>query len=314
LAGRAADGATEKEIAMSVSKRRGVAGQTPDTKEEEVLEVTGGTFTYTGGAHPATVTVTVGERVKQDPQVMLRYTDSSGNQSEVAPTSAGTYTATAEYHDLTATATLTITPAPLVVVAPNVSVEYGQPIPPLEATISTNFDGITATVATPPSQGVALPAGTHQLIPTLVDNNGTIRNYTPTRITGTLTVRPIALAANKAHLFHELRKSVAQAAGHVASAGATLSRVEAELAQFGFHEPVPVLPPPPAPSEFRLSFEGVPAGETASVRVFRGKKLIDVLDTPDASGGFTYPAKAGDELDFESLVDGVPFERIRLKA
>lgn len=93
---------------------------------------------------------------------------------------------------------------PLVVTAANQSRSYGATNPPLTGTISglQNGDNITATystVATPAS-----PARAYSIVPTLVDPNGKLTNYTVTITSGTLTVSPAALtitAANASKVF-----------------------------------------------------------------------------------------------------------------
>jgi hypothetical protein len=100
--------------------------------------------------------------------------------------------------------TLTITAAVLTVTADNASRLYGDPNPTFTGTITglVNGDNITATyasVADPTS-----PVGTYPIVPTLVDPNGKLVNYTVVINNGTLTVNPAPLtvtAANATRLY-----------------------------------------------------------------------------------------------------------------
>jgi 6-phosphogluconolactonase (cycloisomerase 2 family) len=117
----------------------------------------------------------------------------------VDPTSKlGNYTVTSN------SATLTITPAPLSVVAANASRFYGDPNPTFTGTITgiKNGDNITATyssVADPTSA-----PGTYPIVPALVDSTTKLGNYTVTSTNGVLTVNAAPLvvtAANASRLY-----------------------------------------------------------------------------------------------------------------
>jgi 6-phosphogluconolactonase (cycloisomerase 2 family) len=117
----------------------------------------------------------------------------------VDPTSKlGNYTVTST------NGTLTITPAPLSVVAANATRFYGDPNPAFTGTITgiKNADNITATyssVADPTSA-----PGTYPIVPALVDPIGKLSNYTVTSTNGVLTVSPAPLvvtAANASRLY-----------------------------------------------------------------------------------------------------------------
>ncbi|HEY1939352.1 MAG TPA: MBG domain-containing protein [Candidatus Angelobacter sp.] len=119
--------------------------------------------------------------------------------SLVDPTSKlGNYTVTST------NGALTITPAPLSVVAANASRFYGDPNPVFAGTITgiKNADNITATyssVADPTSA-----PGTYPIVPALVDPAGKLTNYTVTSTNGTLTVNQAPLvvtAANASRLY-----------------------------------------------------------------------------------------------------------------
>jgi uncharacterized repeat protein (TIGR01451 family) len=93
--------------------------------------------------------------------------------------------------------TLTITKAPLSVVAPKTTRLYGDPNPLPTITGIKNGDNITATYTTPTaSSPVAVAAYT--LVPVLVDPNGKLSNYLVTITNGTLTITkaPLSVVAN----------------------------------------------------------------------------------------------------------------------
>jgi MBG domain-containing protein len=86
--------------------------------------------------------------------------------------------------------TLTITPAPLSIVADDVTRAAGQPNPTFTGTITglKNGDDITATHDSPAT--AASEAGTYPIVPTLKDASGNIGNYVVSISNGTLTVTP----------------------------------------------------------------------------------------------------------------------------
>lgn len=96
--------------------------------------------------------------------------------------------------------TLTITPAPLSVVAANATRFYGDPNPAFTGTITgiKNGDNITATYAS--VANATSPVGTYPIVPTLVDPTAKLSNYTVTATNGTLTVSgaPLTVAAANA--------------------------------------------------------------------------------------------------------------------
>jgi 6-phosphogluconolactonase (cycloisomerase 2 family) len=100
--------------------------------------------------------------------------------------------------------TLTVTPAALTVTAANASRFYGDPNPAFTGTITgvKNGDNITATYASVATAASA--PGTYPIVPTLVDPNGKVANYTVVVNNGTLTVNAAPLtvtAANATRLF-----------------------------------------------------------------------------------------------------------------
>ena len=86
-----------------------------------------------------------------------------------------------------------VNPAPLTVTAANASKLYGQANPPLTGSIVgiKNGDNITATYATTATQ--SSPVGTYPIVPTLVDPDSKLGNYTVTSVNGTLTINPALL-------------------------------------------------------------------------------------------------------------------------
>ncbi len=86
--------------------------------------------------------------------------------------------------------TLTVTPAPLSIVADDASRAAGQPNPTFTGTISglKNGDAITATQDSPATVGSQ--AGTYPIVPTVKDASGNIGNYSVSISNGTLTITP----------------------------------------------------------------------------------------------------------------------------
>src|SRR6476646_4070734 len=88
------------------------------------------------------------------------------------------------------TGNLTVTPAPLSVVADDTARAVGQPNPTFTGTVSgvKNGEDITATQDSPATVGSE--AGIYPIVPTLKDASGKISNYAVTISNGTLTVTP----------------------------------------------------------------------------------------------------------------------------
>jgi hypothetical protein len=114
--------------------------------------------------------------------------------------SAGTHSITASYggdniFDVSPSAafTITINPAALSVAANSVSRLYGSPNPAFTGTIVgiKNADNITASYATTATQ--SSPVGTYAIVPTLIDPDNKLGNYTVTSTNGTLTINPAPL-------------------------------------------------------------------------------------------------------------------------
>jgi len=83
---------------------------------------------------------------------------------------------------------LAVTKAPLTVIANSVSRAIGDANPTLTGTITglQNGDNITASYAT--TANPASPTGQYPIVPTLLDPDGQLANYTPAINNGTLTV------------------------------------------------------------------------------------------------------------------------------
>ena len=101
-----------------------------------------------------------------------------------------TPTDTVDYNSVTGTVRLIVSPAPLVVTAANASRAYGQTNPGFTGAIIglTNGDNITAAYSC--AATAASPAGTYAIVPSLVDPNHRLANYTVTLVNGILTIGP----------------------------------------------------------------------------------------------------------------------------
>jgi sugar lactone lactonase YvrE len=101
--------------------------------------------------------------------------------------------AAANYSATITPGTLTLTAAALRVVANNIEVAFGLPIPVLDGTLTgvVAGEGITATYSTAAIQGS--PAGNYPIIATLQDPNNRLSNYSVTNIPGTLSI-PVSLS------------------------------------------------------------------------------------------------------------------------
>ena len=86
--------------------------------------------------------------------------------------------------------TLTVTPAPLLVIADDTARAAGQPNPTFTGMVQgvKNGDDITATHDSPAT--IASEAGTYPIVPTVKDGSGKISNYAVSISQGTLTVTP----------------------------------------------------------------------------------------------------------------------------
>jgi len=88
------------------------------------------------------------------------------------------------------TATLSVDPAPLSIVANDVTRASGQPNPAFAGLVTgvKNNEDITASFDS--TAAATSPAGTYAIVPTVKDAAGTLSNYAVTVSNGTLTVTP----------------------------------------------------------------------------------------------------------------------------
>jgi MBG domain (YGX type) len=86
--------------------------------------------------------------------------------------------------------TLTVSPAPLSIVADDLTRAVGQPNPEFTGTVTgvKNGEAITATFDSAATAGSE--AGAYPIVPTLKDGSGKIANYAVTISNGTLTITP----------------------------------------------------------------------------------------------------------------------------
>lgn len=86
--------------------------------------------------------------------------------------------------------TLSVAPAPLSIVADDVTRTSGTVNPTFTGTVRgvKNLENITATFAS--TATASSPAGAYAIVPTLSDGSGTLANYDVTVSNGTLTVTP----------------------------------------------------------------------------------------------------------------------------
>ena len=152
--------------------------------------------------------------VHSSPTGSVTFSDGSLILGSASLTGSGPFTATfttslltAGTHSITATfngdnifdvspsapVSMVVNPAPLTVTAANESKLYGQANPSLTGSIVgiRNGDNITATYATTATQ--SSPVGTYPIVPTLVDPDSKLGNYTVTSVNGTLTINPAPL-------------------------------------------------------------------------------------------------------------------------
>lgn len=94
--------------------------------------------------------------------------------------------------------TLTVTPAPLLVVAADASRAYGEANPAFTGSLTGVAVGDNITVAYNSSATALSPVGTYAIMPSLSDPDGRLANYAITSNDGTLTVNPAiaSVAAN----------------------------------------------------------------------------------------------------------------------
>ncbi len=120
----------------------------------------------------------------------------AGNPYPIA-VQAGSLNA-ANYAFIFVSGNLIIQPAPLAVTADDASRAYGQTNPVFSGTLTglQNAENIVATYSTPAA--VASPVGNYPIIPSLVDPDGHLANYTVASTNGTLTIAAAQLVGTVA--------------------------------------------------------------------------------------------------------------------
>jgi len=190
------------------------ASEIPAAKAQALVTVAASPNPSTYGDN-VTFTATVAPNgVLSNPTGSVTFTDGSTTLGSASLSGSAPFTATfttsllsAGSHSITATfggdsifdvspstpISVTVNPAPLTVTADNASRLYGAPNPPFTGSIVgiKNGDNITATYATTATQ--SSPVGTYPIVPTLVDPDSKLGNYTVTSNNGTLTINPAPL-------------------------------------------------------------------------------------------------------------------------
>jgi MBG domain (YGX type) len=115
-------------------------------------------------------------------------TGSAVGDYQIVPTLVDPDNHLGRYNVVINNGTLTVTPAPLSIVADDTARAAGQPNPAFTGTVSgvKNGEAITATFDSAASASSA--SGTYNIVPTLQDGSGKISNYAVTISNGTLTV------------------------------------------------------------------------------------------------------------------------------
>jgi hypothetical protein len=190
------------------------AWETSAAKAQALVTVSASPSPSTYGDN-VTLTATVAPNgVLATPSGIVTFTDGSLTLGSASLTGSAPFTATfttsllsAGSHSITATfggdtifdvspstpISVSVNPAPLTVTAANASKLYGQVNPPLTGSIVgiRNGDNITATYATSATQ--SSPVGTYPIVPTLIDPDSKLGNYSVTSINGTLIINPAPL-------------------------------------------------------------------------------------------------------------------------
>jgi hypothetical protein len=117
--------------------------------------------------------------------------------------SVGTYTVSfsysgdTNYNAATGSVTLTVTPAPLIVVVDNFSRPYGTANPTLTGTLTGVVPTDTILISYTTSATLTSPVGSYPITATLSTAGATsLSNYSITNTQGTLTITPVSLTVN----------------------------------------------------------------------------------------------------------------------
>ena len=167
-----------------------------------LIVATGPSITVTPGApvltwaNPASIiygTALSSNQLDASPSVpgSFAYTPTNGTVLNVGTNTLSiifTPTDTNDYSSVTDSVSLVVSPALLTVTASNASRLAGTANPTFSGTVTgvTNGDNITATYST--TATINSPAGTFPIVPSLVDPNDRLTNYTTNLVNGTLTV------------------------------------------------------------------------------------------------------------------------------
>jgi Concanavalin A-like lectin/glucanases superfamily/MBG domain (YGX type)/Bacterial Ig-like domain (group 3)/IPT/TIG domain/MBG domain/WD40-like Beta Propeller Repeat len=166
-------------------------------KASPVISVTGGSFTYNGGPHPAPGSVT-GVGGESLGPLTITY-----NGSTTAPVNAGnylvsaSYSGSANYESASATATLTIGRAQAVITWPAPApIVYGTPLGAAQFNATADVPG---SFSYSPGPGTVLSAGNSQAL-SAVFTPADAANYTGGPASATINVQraPLAIRANDA--------------------------------------------------------------------------------------------------------------------
>jgi hypothetical protein len=117
-------------------------------------------------------------------------TTSAAGTYQIVPTLVDPDGKLANYVVVVNSGTLTVTPAPLIIIADDMTRSAGSPNPTFTGSVQglKNGDAITATQDS--SATVDSPAGSYTIVPTLQDASGNIGNYSVSISNGTLTITP----------------------------------------------------------------------------------------------------------------------------
>jgi MBG domain (YGX type) len=148
---------------------------------------------FYGDPNPAFMGTITG--LKSGDNITAIYTTVANSSSPVGeytivPTLVDPDNKLSNYNVIINNGTLTVTPAPLSIVADDVTRAAGQPNPTFTGTITglKNGDDITATHDSPAT--ASSQAGTYPIVPTLKDASGNIGNYVVSISNGQLTITP----------------------------------------------------------------------------------------------------------------------------
>jgi hypothetical protein len=237
----------------------------------------------------------------------------------IIPNLAGPNTKLGNYAVTPQNGTLTVTPAPLVVVAESVTVPYGDALPaPLAATVSANQDGITATasLSLPASTPTPTPVGAYAIIPNLAGPNTKLGNYAVAPQNGTLTVTRVALSDDRAtSLVRQALTSLELASNQNSAQGHALSEAHAKLSQVNdrLRHAVAVGHAEASGThggrEIRIDLSDAPPAAETHVRVVSQTGELQAVHEPDSSGMVSHFVTPEENPIIETWSYGILVER-----